>query len=228
MATSAPEPVAGAVGILGGTFDPVHFGHLRTALELRQALGLAEMRLMPASLPPHREAPGSGAAHRLEMLRLAVAGEPALCVDDRELRRAGPSYSYDTLASLRQELGPARPLVMALGVDAFALLDTWHRWRELAGLASIAVISRPGAALPASGPVAELLAARRCEPAALAGAPAGRIALLELTPLGISATQIRTLIAAGGTPRYLLPDPVWHYILQHQLYGAGRMSAGAA
>lgn len=209
----------GGVGIFGGTFDPVHFGHLRSALELRQALGLDEVRLMPAHLPPHRGLPGCTSGQRLAMARLACEGGE-LSVDDRELRREGPSYSVDTLASLRAELGPERPLVMAVGADAFAAIHTWHRWRELASLAHIAVLERPGAALPSVGPVADWLrAARVPSPAGLEG-PAGRIIVLGLTSLAISATAIRAMIARGESPRYLLPDGVWQYIQQHQLYGA--------
>ncbi len=216
-----------AIGLFGGTFDPVHFGHLRMALELKQRLGLSDMRLVPASLPPHREAPGSSAEHRLAMLKLAVAQDGVLRVDDRELRRAGPSYTFDTLRELRGELGAETALVWAMGVDAFAQLHTWHRWRELLDLASIAVVARPGAALPSVGPVADLLRGHRVPDArALAEHPAGRVAVLELTPLGISATQIRHLIGQGLAPRYLLPDSVWHYIQEHQLYGASPEAAG--
>lgn len=218
----------GAVGLFGGTFDPVHFGHLRMALELRQLLGLESMRLIPASLPPHREAPGSNAQHRLAMLRLAAADEPSFQVDDRELRREGPSYTFDTLASLRAELGGGRPLVWAMGADAFAQLHTWHRWRELLTLGSIVVLARPGAAIPSVGPVADLLRGHICAShEELLEHPSGRVALVNLTPLDISATQIRRLIGRGLSPRYLLPEAVWQYIQEHQLYGAANTPAGA-
>lgn len=211
-----------AVGILGGTFDPIHFGHLRPALELMETLGLAEVRLIPCGRPPHRNPPRASAAARLAMLQLAVAGQPGLRVDARELERPGPSYMVDTLASLRAELG-ATPLCLLLGSDAFLGLPQWHRWQDLLALAHLVVMHRPGWGLDESlpAPLAPLVAARQVhEAAALAVQPAGSILLTPVTPLDISATAIRALVAAGRSPRYLLPDAVWDHIRTHGLYAA--------
>lgn len=207
-----------SVAMLGGTFDPVHIGHLRSAVELRECFAFDELRLVPCHLPPHRERPGADSAQRLRMVELAVAGEPGLAVDARELRRAGPSYSFDTLSELRAELGASCALSLVLGADAFAGLDSWHRWRELPELAHLVVMARPDSALPESGPVAELLRARRADPEALSRRPAGCVVPVALTPLPVSATQVRDIIACGRSPRYLVPDPVWSYIREQRLY----------
>lgn len=209
------------IGILGGTFDPVHFGHLRVALEALETLGLAEVRLLPCGQPPHREPPRAAASARRTMLELALAGQPGLRVDLRELERPGPSYMVDTLASLRAELGAA-PLCLLLGSDAFLGLPGWHRWQELPALAHLVVLHRPGASLvDVPPPLAALLAERQVHtPAALVARPAGAILQLAVTPLDISASAIRTLIGAGRSPRYLLPEVVWDYIRTQGLYGA--------
>jgi len=208
------------LGILGGTFDPVHFGHLRIALELAQHLELRELRFMPCGRPPHRGTPVASARDRLNMLRLAVAGQNGFLIDERELRRSGPSYMVDSLQSLREELGP-RPLCLLLGSDAFHALDTWHRWERLIELAHLVVVSRPDGAVTPPAPVAELLArCRVADPAALAERPAGGILECEVTGLAISATAIRAQVAAGRSPRYLLPDAVLAYIEEQGLYRA--------
>jgi nicotinate-nucleotide adenylyltransferase len=209
------------VGVMGGTFNPVHHGHLRSALELVERLGLARLHLMPSARPPHREAPDCSAEDRAAMVELAVRGEPRLCCDRRELARAGPSYSVDSLAELRRELGPERSLCLILGFDAVAELDTWHRWRELLDDAHLVVIARPGWALPSRGEVARWLAGHRVyEHAALHAAPAGGVLVEELRPLAISATDIRALLAAGRSARFLLPESVLDYIESHHLYRA--------
>lgn len=216
-----------SIGVLGGTFDPVHFGHLRSALELLETLGLAEVRLVPCGHPPHRNPPRAPASARLAMLELAVTGQPGLRVDPRELERPGPSYMVDTLASLRGEQG-TRPLCLILGSDAFLGLPGWHRWQELVQLAHLVVMHRPGWDLDdnLAAPLAQLVEARRVyEAAALAAQPAGSILLVPVTPLDISATAIRTLIAAGRSPRYLLPDVVWEHIRAHGLYDSDRPTA---
>ncbi|PKM45740.1 MAG: nicotinic acid mononucleotide adenylyltransferase [Gammaproteobacteria bacterium HGW-Gammaproteobacteria-1] len=207
------------IGILGGTFDPVHFGHLRPALELLETLGLAEVRLIPCGQPPHRSPPRAAAAARLAMLELALAGQPGLRVDTRELERPGPSYMVDTLASLRAELGPT-PLCLLLGTDALLGLPGWHRWQELVQLAHLVVMHRPGWELSAApAPLAQLLAAQRVQdPAALTAQPAGAILFQPVTQLEISATAIRAMIAAGHSPRYLLPEAVWEWIRANELY----------
>ena len=215
---SKSEPL----GIFGGTFDPVHIAHLRLAEEAAEAMGLAAIRWIPAGQPKHREAPQVTPRHRLAMVEHAVAGNPRFVVDAAEVESGEASYTVPTLERLRRELGTHQPLVLLLGADAFAGLPTWHRWQELFGLAHLAIAHRPGftlenAALPAVL-AGEFAARRSADPAALAEAPAGRICTFAMTPLAISATQIRTLLAAGRSPRYLLPPAVIDYIELHHLY----------
>ncbi|ROR34866.1 nicotinate-nucleotide adenylyltransferase [Inmirania thermothiophila] len=206
------------IGLLGGTFDPVHVGHLRAALEAREALGLEAVRLIPNARPPHRGLPAAPAPARLAMVRLACAGEPGLAADGRELARAGPSYTVDTLISLRRELGARRPLCLLLGADAARGLASWHRWRELFALAHLVVLRRPGQAAWEGAAGAELAARRADGAAALAAAPAGRVLELEIPLLEVSASDIRRRIAAGRSVRFLVPDPVLDYIRRHGLY----------
>jgi nicotinate-nucleotide adenylyltransferase len=202
------------IGIFGGTFDPVHNGHLRTALEVAELLALDELRLVPASVPPHRGAPLATAAERLRMLQLAADAHPGFVVDDRELVRGGASYTIDTLRSLRAELGETVRLCLIVGMDAFAAIDSWKEWRALGDHAHIVVVQRPGAA-PAHRAVARVAA----DPAqALAAAAHGAILRLELTQLAISATHIRELLAQGRSPRFLLPDAVLDYIRENRIY----------
>ena len=209
------------IGIFGGTFDPVHFGHLRPALELLEGLPLQEVRFIPSAIPPHRGTPLADGAHRLEMLRRAVAGQPGFVVDERELRRGGISYMVDTLASLREEYG-RQSLCLLLGMDAFLQLHRWHRWTEIPELAHIVATHRPGwepESVTAAGPMAELLARRRVTQAeALAGEPAGRILLQSVTQLDISATAIRQAACEGRSARYLTRDAVLEYMAEHDLY----------
>ncbi len=213
-ATIATAPI----GILGGTFDPVHHGHLRVALEALEACALAEMRLIPAGQPPHREAPVASAEERLRMLHAAVATEPRLRVDDREIRRAGASYTVDTLSALRAEIG-GQPLCLVLGADAFLGLATWHRWRELTDLAHFIVLHRPGVPFAPSGEVAGLLADRRRDDLAeLTRRPAGTIRVQPVTQLDISSSGIRALVRAGGDPRYLVPDAVRDLLMSNKCY----------
>jgi len=210
------------IGIFGGTFDPVHFGHLRPALDVKQALGLDEMRMIPAFQPPHRTQPVANPGQRLTMLRAAVGDEPDLQVDNREMLREGESFMVDTLSSLRDESGD-KPLCLVLGADAFLKLDEWHRWQEIPGLAHIVVTHRPGWQLEmnAANPELQKLWRERQVPdrAGLVDSPAGKIILQAVTSLEISATQIRALVTAGKSPRYLLPDAVWNLIRMHGLYG---------
>lgn len=206
------------VGLLGGSFDPVHVGHLRTAWELLTGLGLAEVRFVPSRMPPHRAPAIAPGALRLRMLEAAVAGQPGFVVDDCELRREGPSYTVDTLATLRASQ-PHRPLVLILGMDAFLGLPGWHRWREIPGLAHIVVVQRPGWAEQFDGELGQLYAAHRVdEPAALAAAPAGGILLQQVTRLEIASSSIRKLVADGGDPRYLVPDAVRELMQANPIY----------
>jgi nicotinate-nucleotide adenylyltransferase len=212
------------IGVLGGTFDPIHYGHLRLAEELAERLRLEEVRLVPSGTPPHRSAPAVAAGHRLAMTRLAAAGNARFKVDERELRRAGPGYTFDTLKELRAEAGDARPLALLLGADAFLEFATWHRWREILGLAHVAIAHRPGSPVERwiermPQPLAREYSARLMQqPLATHLAPAGGIVVVPLTALDISATAIRDMLQAGVSPRYLLPGAVLDYIRSHQLY----------
>jgi nicotinate-nucleotide adenylyltransferase len=192
------------LAIFGGTFDPVHLGHLSVAWEAAELLD-AEVRLLPASVPPHRGAPVASAAQRVAILRAALHGQSRLALDTRELDRDGPSFTIDTLHELRAEQGE-RPLVLLLGADAFAGLASWHRWRELFEAAHIGVLSRPGVSAGLPDALEREVAGRRIADAAgLRALPAGKVVELAVTPLEISATRIRELLAAGRDPRYLLP-----------------------
>ena len=207
-----------ALGILGGTFDPVHFGHLRAAVEVREALGLAEVRLLPSARPPHRNAPVASAEHRLEMLRRATHEVDYLVPDDAELRREGPSWMVDTLSDMRATRVDA-PLVLIIGQDAANGLDTWSRWRRLFDLAHIAVMRRPGAGPDYPEELAVEMRRRRTrEPGDLLASPSGWVIALEIRQLEISSTGIRELFSAGRTPRYLTPGPVIEYVREHGLY----------
>ncbi len=214
------------LGLLGGTFDPIHNAHLRLAEEAADALGLGTVRLVPAGQPPHRGEPMSSPEHRLAMVKLAARDNPRLEVDAAEVASRQASYTVLTLERLRAELGPTRPLVLILGADAFAGLASWHRWRDVFTLAHVAVANRPGhAPHERRWPAAidpELDA--ECSPrlgrdaSELAAAPAGRILPFDMTPLAISATRIRELLGSGQSARYLLPGPVLDYIGKHSLY----------
>lgn len=212
------------IGILGGTFDPIHYGHLRLAQELGQALKLDEVRFVPSGTPPHRTAPGAAADDRLAMVRRAVEDNPLFGVDDRELRRAGPGYTVDTLAELRRELGMTRPMCLLVGADAFLDLATWSRWHELFNLAHVVVAHRPGFPVDTwqdrlPQPLAREYASRTMrQPLAVHLAPAGGIVVVAIAALDISATMIRDCVHAGASPRYLLPDSVLDYIQTKTLY----------
>jgi nicotinate-nucleotide adenylyltransferase len=206
------------IGILGGTFDPVHCGHLRLALEIRDQLSLDGVRLVPAPNPRLRDSPRADIALRLELLAAAIEGEPGLAVDTREIHRDGPTYTVETLESLRQEFS-GEALIFILGMDSFQRLHRWHRWQELLELSHLAVAHRPGGSLPGPGPVADLLAERRCDDVAtLKSEPAGRIMICEPPLLDISATRVRSLVAAGRSIRFLVPDKVSDLINRTRCY----------
>jgi nicotinate-nucleotide adenylyltransferase len=210
------------IGVFGGTFDPIHCGHLRTAFELWQELKLAEVRFLPTGSPPHRDHLYASAELRLKMVRAAVADQPGFVVDDREVRRSGLSYSVDTLSELRREY-PHRSLCLLLGMDAFLGLPTWHRWRELLTLAHIVVAHRPGWRAPTTGPLGEVLV--DCGTGSirtLHEEAAGRVYVRAVTQLEISSTELRALIVAGRDPRYLVPDAVRQIIQETRCYAAGQ------
>lgn len=208
------------LAMLGGTFDPVHLAHLRSAVELREALALDRVHLIPAAMPPLRDEPHIAPEERLALLRLGIGDTPGLVADPRELERDGPSFSADTLASLREEAGREARLVMALGHDAFLRLCDWHAPERLFALAHLVVIDRPDheARLPSALEV--LIDGREVADAAtLMQRPAGGLLRLSLpTRMAISATAVRRRLAAGQSVRYLLPEAVEARILQRGLY----------
>jgi len=212
------------LGLLGGTFDPVHYGHLRLADDVQNALALSEVRLVPAGDPPHRGEPRASAVDRLAMLDLACQEFPGLTIDPREIRRAGKSYTVLTLEELRVE-DPGRPLLWIIGADSLLGLPQWHRWRELFELAHLIVAERPGVTLEAALPqalAAEWNARLVLDPADLRQRPFGAIYRQRVAPQSISASAIRAAIARGAasTARGLLPDGVLAYIEHNGLYRA--------
>ncbi len=205
------------IGIYGGTFDPVHYGHLRTALEVYEKLGLEQLRLIPCKKPAHRDEPSASAATRLKMLQLAVKNVPELTIDSCELDRAGLSFMVDTLIKIRSEVGENSPIALIVGLDAFLGLPGWSRWEQLFKLAHIVVMTRPGWQLEeGSGDwVTEKV---EKETALIKSKPAGMIHFVEVTQIDISATAIRSIIREGRDPRYLLPDSVREVIIKENLY----------
>ena len=206
------------VGVLGGTFNPVHLGHLRGALDCLDLLGLSSIRLMPASLPPLKATPGVSAAHRARMLDLAVEGIEGLSVDRRELDREGLSFTVDTLSELRQELGAEVVIVFIMGDDAFEQLNRWHNWGALLELANIAVLARPPGNLKLALELQHWLNQHEVPPTQLLLQTKGAVARVVQPELDISSSALRLAIEAGRNVRYLLPDPVLEYINAQGLY----------
>ena len=214
-------PAPRVTGILGGTFDPVHLGHVALAEAALAQLPLSEVLWLPSGSPGHRGSPAAGASDRLAMLRLALAGNPRYRIDAAELEQSEPTYTVNTLARLRAHLGGERPLVLLLGSDSFLSLPTWLRWRELFDLAHFAVASRPGHSLGGGGTAPELAAeigARSAQPEQLARSAAGRIASFDMPPMDISASAVRAGFATGQDMRHLLPAAVLAYIQSQHLY----------
>ncbi len=208
-----------SIGIFGGTFDPIHYGHLRTAFEMLQALAFDDVRFIPAGDPPHRGVTVAAAKDRFEMVRVAVEGQAGLSIDDRELRRGGPSYSIDTLEAMRTEF-PDDSLGLIVGMDAFLGLPGWHRWDELLDYAHIVVAHRPGWKAPDIGPLGQLL--DECGTHRISDLHQkthGNIHIHAVTQLEISSTEIRELVAAGRDPRFLMPDAVREVIAKSGCYG---------
>ncbi len=203
------------IGILGGTFDPIHYGHLRSALELKELFELDHVRLIPCAQPVHRDSPTATATQRLEMLQLAVKNHTDFIVDTQELQRAGGSYTFDTLTALRSNY-PKVPLLLFIGSDAFNDFTTWFRWKELFNLAHVVVITRPNATL---NPLNEFFKTHLTnDKKILKQEVAGLLFFQQITQLEISATAIRGMITTRKNPCFLLPDAVIDYIYQHQLY----------
>jgi len=211
------------IGILGGTFDPIHYGHLRLAEEMLELAGLQQIRFIPTGNPPHRDTPQVSAMHRSAMVQLAIASQPAFMLDEREVRRTTTSYTVDTLRELRAELGETQPLCLLMGGDAFLQLHTWHQWERLLDLAHIVVGYRPGFTLEerihsATPELLQHYQQHLCTVDYLSQQPGGGIAELAIPKLEISATMIRNRVAENRTIRYLLPATVANYIYQHHLY----------
>jgi nicotinate-nucleotide adenylyltransferase len=205
------------IGIFGGAFDPVHCGHLRTMLELREVLSLDELRVIPSGRPPHRAPAIAGADARIRMLAAALAGLDGLVLDDREVRRPEPSWTVVTLESLRTEF-PDASLSVLLGSDAFSGLPTWHRWRELLELAHIVVARRPGAGIEVPQELEREMATRASDVAGLAREKAGFVAFCETSQLDVSSSRIRELAAARRTLRWLVPESVERLIEENEWY----------
>jgi len=211
-----------AIGIFGGTFDPVHVGHLQAAREIWEKLGLVEVRLVPAFQSPHRDPPVASADHRLAMIRRAIANDPRLTVDDREIRRGGLSYSVQTLEELRSEVGQ-RGLVLVIGMDQFRSIERWFRWTDLFRYGHLAVVNRPGTKPTELPAWAKVRIADQTE--VVHQQPAGRIVMLDIAPHDISATDIRKKLAAGGAVDDLLPVAVIDYIHEQHIYDLGGRTA---
>jgi nicotinate-nucleotide adenylyltransferase len=220
MAANAPDS-SQPLALLGGTFDPIHYGHLRCAEQARQVFGLERVYLLPAGQPPHRLSPVATTPQRLHMLGLALAEFPNLAIDDRETRREGPSFMVDTLGELRSG-NPGRTLVLLLGQDAMNGLHRWRQWQHLFELAHIVAFPRPGARTDYAPELAAQLERReRTGPGALLGEPAGGFLHLDLELIDISATDIQAAIRRGDSPRGMLPDSVLGYIDEKYLYRGG-------
>ena len=206
------------IGIFGGTFDPIHYGHLRTAFELLTSLNLSEVRFMPCGQPPHREEPVADAELRLAMVKTAVEAQHGFLVDDREVRKDGPAYSVETLYELRSEY-PSHSLCLIVGMDAFLGFPQWHQWRQILQLSNLIVAHRPGWRAPSMGTLGELLVDRGTgSPRDMHEYLAGRVYVQAVTQLEISSTAIRSLIMAGGDPRFLMPDSVRRIIDESGCY----------
>ena len=206
------------IGIFGGTFDPVHIGHLRTAYELLAHFDLAQIHFVPCRLPPHQKTPHASTDLRLAMLHGAVKDGGDFVVDDREINREGISYSVDTLESFRDEF-PGRSLGVIVGMDAFQRFETWHRWQDILKLAHLIVAQRPGASVHETGDSGNLLARYGSgDPSVLSQETAGRIFVHEVTQLEVSSSAIRESVAAGTKPRFLVPEIVEKIIEESGCY----------
>lgn len=212
-------PTHTPITILGGTFDPVHYGHLRMALEIQEALGLPSIGFLPCRMPVHKEQTHGTLEQRMAMLALAIKDHPSFYLDTREVNRSSPSYMVHTLQSLREEVGSHRPLILIMGTDSFQTLHTWHEWKTLCSLTHILIATRPGYLLPSTGPLLPLIEAHFTKkPCLLKKTPAGYIYTQRITQLDISSTTIRTLREQGYNPSFLLPNTVLQYINNIRLY----------
>ena len=209
-----------ALVVFGGTFDPVHNGHLKSSIAIKELLGVEVVKLVPCQIPPHRSSPSTTPGHRSEMLRIATEALEGIEVDERELRRTGPSFTYDTLKSYREELGAEVPLIFVMGSDAFATLSEWYRWQELCELAHLVALNRPGGSVgKIPDELCKWMEEKMCDdPGLIVKTPAGKICLLELVQVPVSATRIREICRRGGDLDSLVPGEVNRYIQAQQLY----------
>lgn len=216
--SNSSHPVGDPLAIFGGTFDPVHYGHLRCAEETRSKLGLETVYLLPSGTPPHRNEPQASTPQRMEMLRLALGEFPALGIDDRETRRSGPSYMVDTLMELKAE-HPERPILLLLGQDVANDLHTWHEWERLFDFTHIVVLTRPGSTAEYRQDVAKKIDRRTCADAqSLLESQSGGVLYLGVTSVDVSATMIKSIIRLGRSPGSMMPQVVWEYINKNHLY----------
>ncbi len=209
-----------SVAIFGGSFDPIHHGHLRMALELGESLQLDEVHLLPAYRSPLKSGALATSEQRLTMARMAVADCSGVRVDDREVNAGQSVYSFDSLAAIRKERGEQTSLIWVMGTDALLDFDRWHRWREFLSVVNVLIVARPGFHLPSGGPVADWLVEYQVSADELTQQSRGGVALVQQRLLPISATEIREVVAAGRSAQFLLPDSVWDYIKRNGLYGS--------
>jgi nicotinate-nucleotide adenylyltransferase len=207
------------IGLLGGTFDPIHHGHLQLALAACQELDLEQVKLIPCYRSPHKNQPIANPEDRFNMVKLAITEKPYFSVDDYEIKNQKPSYSIDTLQAMRATLGEKTPFCWIMSMDAFLKFDLWHRWQEIPKLAHLAIANRPGSEKISSPPILDLLNDRQIfNKDLLATAPAGHIILFTMPPNPISATEIRNLIRNDKDASNLVPKAVWEYICSRKLY----------
>ena len=207
------------IGILGGTFDPVHYGHLRTALDVQQRLSLDEVRFIPCGEPPHRNKPIAEPLQRLAMVRAAIAGQKKFTVDDREIRRDGPSYMVDTLTSLKRDF-ETESFCLILGTDAFNGLEQWHKWQNIFDLANIVVMQRPAikGQVELNKRLMAQLKERFVDADDLKTKQNGGVCFVPVTQLDISATKIRQQWQQNKDIQFFLPDSVLTLIQQQNIY----------
>lgn len=205
------------LGILGGAFDPIHYGHLSAAWQVYETLGLDELRLMPCHIPPHRAQPFANNEDRLNMLKLAIDNIPGFTIDDRELKTNEISYTVNSLTSIRKEMGDL-PICLLLGRGVFSQIATWHQPEKLLTLAHIVVVDRPEEMIKRNDFIDDLLKYEIHDPKHLKQQSHGLVYLETNTPLGISSTLIRQMLAKQQSPRFLLPEPVLNYIHERKLY----------
>ena len=207
--------------LFGGTFDPIHFGHLRTALELQEALKVPQINLVPAGEPVHKVSTGASAAQRFEMVRLAIDSEPALVADDCELISDERCYTINTLMNKRVEVGEALPIILVMGMDSLLGIKRWFQWQQLTDYCHLLIVARPSYEPEFDSEIQSFMDQRKVEDLTeLSTRPSGYLVMHQLTPMNVSATKVREIIKQGSNPRFLIPDVVWDFIKTERLYDA--------